>query len=250
MHSLYWLNISHNSPGLRKFYFRLWLTSSAKSHRDTIPNMRHLILHLSSFILILTACAPSPTPATPPPPSGTVLFQDDFDSPATGWDRFINDGGIVDYYEGAYRILVRLPGMNFWSTPEQNFRDVRVEADVLKVGGPDENRMGIMCRYQAGNYYFFIISDDGYYSVGKFINNQTTLLGQTEMQASEFIQPGLVNHLRADCIGDTLTFYVNYHEVASVTDADLDSGDVGVLAGSFLLAGVDVVYDHFVVMQP
>jgi hypothetical protein len=33
-------------------------------------------------------------------------------------------------------------------------------------------------------------------------------------------------------------------------DADLASGDVGVLAGSFLLAGVDVAFDHFVVTQP
>jgi hypothetical protein len=206
--------------------------------------------YLSSLILILSACAPAPTPATPPPPSGTVLFQDDFDSPATGWNRFANDGGIVDYYEGSFRILVRLPGMNFWSTPEQDFRDVRVETDVLKVGGPDENRMGLMCRYQHGNYYFFIISDDGYYGIGKFMDGQTTLLGKTDMQPSGTILPGLVNHLRADCIGDTLTFYVNFTEIASVQDADLASGDVGVLAGSFLLAGVDVVFDHFVVMQP
>jgi hypothetical protein len=110
--------------------------------------------------------------------------------------------------------------------------------------------MGILCRYQGGDHYFFVISDDGYYGIGKLLNGQTSLLGMTEMQPSEFILPGLVNHLRADCIGETLTFYVNYHEVASVTDADLPSGDVGVLAGSFLLAGVDVVYDHFVVMQP
>lgn len=223
-----------------------------KFHRDTIPAMRSsiLVVLLSSFLLLFSACAPAATPSTPPPPSGTVLFQDDFDSPDTNWDRFVNDGGIVDYYEGSYRILVRLPGMNFWATPEQNFGDVRVEVDLLKVGGPDENRMGVMCRYQAGNYYFFIISNDGYYGIGKFIDGQTTLLGESEMQPSEFVLPDLVNHLRADCIGDMLTLYLNFHEIASVQDADLPSGDIGVLAGSFLLAGVDVVFDHFVVMQP
>jgi hypothetical protein len=212
--------------------------------------MKSFILHLSAFILVLTACAPTPAPATPPPPSGTVLFEDEFDVNTTGWDRFANDGGIMDYFEGGYRILVLLPGMNYWSTPEREYRDVRIEADVLKLGGPDENRMGLMCRYQAGNYYFFIISNDGYFGIGKFINNQTTLLGQPEMQPSEFIQPNLINHLRADCTGNTLTFYVNDNQVASIEDADLASGDVGLLAGSFLLSGVDVSFDHFVAMQP
>ena len=95
----------------------------------------------------------------------------------------------MDYVEGGYRILVRLPGLNFWSTPEKDFRDVRLEADVLKLAGPDENRMGLMCRYQNGNYYFFIVSNDGFYAVGKFVDGQTTLLGQSEMQASASIQP-------------------------------------------------------------
>ncbi len=209
-----------------------------------------VVILLSSFFFLLSACAPSASPATPAPASGTVLFQDEFDTNTTGWDRLSNEGGIVDYFEGGFRILVQLPGMNYWSTPHKDFRDVRVEVDAIKLGGPDENRMGVMCRYQGGNYYFFVISDDGYYAVGKFINGQAQLLGQAEMQATSAIQPQLVNHLRADCVGQSLTFFVNDTQVATVQDADLASGDVGVLAGSFLLAGVDVSFDHFVVTQP
>ena len=78
----------------------------------------------------------------------------------------------------------------------------------------------------------------------------TLLLGQSEMQASEAIQTGTMNHLRADCIGNTLTFYINFTEVASATDTDLPTGDVGVLAGAFSEPGVDVLFDHFVVIQP
>jgi hypothetical protein len=70
------------------------------------------------------------------------------------------------------------------------------------------------------------------------------------MQASEFIQKDAVNHLRADCIGDTLTFYINYNQVASVQDTDFPNGDVGLLAGAFSQPGVDVLFDHFMVMQP
>ena len=51
-------------------------------------------------------------------------------------------------------------------------------------------------------------------------------------------------------IGDTLTFFVNFNEVASAQDIDFASGDVGLLAGSFSESGVDVSFDNFVVMQP
>jgi len=156
----------------------------------------------------------------------------------------------MDYFEGGYRILVLQPGLNFWSTPEKEYGDVRVEADVLKLAGPDENRMGLMCRYQNGDYYFFIISNDGYYGMGKFINGQTTLLGQSDMSPEMMIQPNMINHLRVDCVGDMLRFYVNFREIANVQDGDLKSGDVGVLAGTFSQPGVDVSFDNFVVMQP
>jgi len=59
-----------------------------------------------------------------------------------------------------------------------------------------------------------------------------------------------MNHLRADCIGNTLTLYVNFNEVASVQDSDFATGDVGVLAGAFAEAGVDVLFQNFVVIQP
>lgn len=210
--------------------------------------MKKIVPFVSIFIF-LASCAPSPTVA-PVQPSGTVLFQDEFESSASGWDRLANDGGIMDYDEGGYRMLIRQPQLNFWSTPGLNLRDVRIEADATKLNGPVENRAGLMCRYQNGNYYFFVVSNDGYYAIGKFIGGQTTLLGQTEMQSSEMIQADSVNHLRADCIGDSLVFFVNYQLVAGASDAELATGDVGVLAGSFAQPGVDVLFDHFVAMQP
>ena len=204
----------------------------------------------ASVFLFLAACTAAPLPTAVPANSGDILFQDEFENNSTGWDRVSNDSGIMDYDQGGYRILVGQPTMNFWSTPEKNFGDVRVEADVIRLNGPDENRVGLICRYQAGDYYFFIISNDGFYAIGKFIGGNTILLGQTEMLSSDFILTNSINHLRADCIGNTLTFFVNFNQIASAQDADFPSGDVGLLAGSFSETGVDVSFDHFVVMQP
>jgi hypothetical protein len=107
-----------------------------------------------------------------------------------------------------------------------------------------------MCRYQNGNYYFFVISSDGFYAIGKFTGGQAILIGQEAMVASGAVQAEGMNHLRADCIGNTLTFYVNDTQVASTQDADLTAGGVGVLAGSFAEPGVDVLFQNFVVLQP
>lgn len=202
-------------------------------------------------VLILAACLPV-TPSEPlvSGAPGAVLYSDDFSDNTSGWDRVLNDGGIMDYDSGGYRILVRGAKMNFWSTPPGNFGDVRIEADVTRLNGPLENRAGLICRYQNGNYYFFVISSDGYYAIGKFTSGQAILIGQEMMVASDVIHSDGVNHLRADCIGETLTFYVNEMQVASTQDTDLASGGVGVLAGSFEEPGVDVLFQNFVVLQP
>jgi len=228
--------------------FRLLSSLRHGSHRpDAFWGVQAFFFLL---FFLLSACVPTSTPVILSAKSGDLLYQEGFEDNTTGWARISNDHGIMDYDSGGYRILVRQPKLNIWSTSEKDFGDVRVEADVIRLNGPDENRMGLICRYQTGNYYFFIISNDGYYVIGKFIGGLTLLLGQSEMQASETIQTGTMNHLRADCIGNTLTFYINFTEVASATDTDLPTGDVGVLAGAFSQPGVDVLFDNFVVMQP
>lgn len=223
------------------------------STHDKITPMNRTAISLSILIVLSLACALQATPASPDQgmPSGSVLFQDDFARPTTGWDRLMTAEGVMDYDAGGYRILVNSLQTNFWSTPHRNYSDVRIEVDTGKLGGPDENRAGVICRFSGSDYYFFLITNDGFYGVGVYAGGQAVLLGQPEMQTSAKIKTGLaVNHLRADCSGNTLTFYVNGFQLARVQDSTLTSGDVGLLAGTFALPGVDVVFDNFVVLQP
>ena len=216
--------------------------------------MNRLLVYLSVLIVFSLACAT--TSATPAPQdlaisSGTELFQDDFASPITGWDRLMTSEGTMDYDGGGYRLLVNALNTNFWSTPHKNFADVRMEVDSGKLGGSDENRIGLICRFTGSDYYFFLITSDGFYGIGLYAGGQAVLIGQNELQASSNIKTGMaVNHLRADCAGNTLTFYVNGFQVASVQNSALTSGDVGLLAGTFTEPGVDVIFDNFVVLKP
>lgn len=216
--------------------------------------MNRLFSFLSFLIVLSLACAVTPLSSASPDqslPPGSVLFQDDFSLPNSGFDHFMTAEGIMDYDKGGYRILVNALQTNFWATPRKNFPDVRMEVDTGKLGGPDENRIGLLCRYSDNNYYFFLITSDGYYGVGIYYSGKAILLGQNEMWRNENIKKGLaVNHLRADCAGNMLAFYVNGFQVASVQNDTLKSGDVGLVVGTFAQPGADVVFDNFVVLKP
>ena len=216
--------------------------------------MRSIILFTLVLALASLACQysfPFATTPTPEPQAGETLFYDDFTNTSTGWDRFTSAEGTMDYDGSGYRFLINALQANFWSTPGKSYKDVRMEVDVAKLSGPDENRIGLLCRFVQNNYYFFMVSSDGYYTIGKYIGGNAIQLGQSEMQYNESIHQGLaVNHLRADCKGDTLIFFVNGTPVAKAQDSDLTEGDIGLLAGTFEQPGVDVIFDNFVVLQP
>ena len=185
---------------------------------------------------------------------GEAIFRDDFSQPFNGWLRGteLPNDGISDYVDGSFRIFVNEPNFDYWSVPALEFMNTRIEVDAVKQAGPDINRFGLICRYlDESNYYFFIISSDGYYGVGKVKDDQLSLIGMDEMLPSIAIQAASgLNHLRADCIDSQLTFFVNGQLVAQVFDSDFPNGDVGILAGTFNEPGVDILFDNFVVVKP
>ncbi len=218
---------------------------------DKILRMKTGLLLASMSILVFGCSLPAVAFPSTPPPSGTVLFKDDFSSPVSGWDHTKYDEGIMDYDRGGYRMLVTAPELNLWATPHKDYTDTRTEVDTGKMGGPDENRIGLICRSDGKDYYFFIISSDGYYGLGLFKDGQARLLGQDQMQASDAIHKGLaVNHLRVDCKGSDFTFFANGLQLGQAHDATLTHGDVGLLAGTFKEAGADIIFDNFVVFTP
>jgi hypothetical protein len=183
---------------------------------------------------------------------GDTLFKDDFSSPSSGWSRTVSRNGAMDYDAGTYRMLILKTNYDLWSVSGQAFKDVRVEAGATRVKGPVENRFGLICRFRdSRNFYFFIISSDGYFAIGKVRDGVRTLLGQTMMAPNPAIAlGGSPNRLRFDCVGPALTAYVNDLIVAATGDSDFPAGDVGLLAGTFTQSGVDVAFDHFVVIKP
>ena len=201
-------------------------------------------------VLVLTAIACQST-STESPPEG-ILFRDDFEDTSSGWDQVNVDEGITDYEDGHYRMFVNTANTDAWANPGLDFQDVIVEVEATKVGGPDDNDLGVLCRYQdVNNFYFFIISSDGFYALGRVINGEQELLGMESMLTSDVIRQGnATNTIVGECVGETLTLKVNGEELAIASDSEFIRGDVGLIAGTFSTAGTDIHFDNFVVREP
>jgi hypothetical protein len=181
-----------------------------------------------------------------------ILFIDDFSDESSGWDRINEDEGVTDYSDGVYRIAVNTDNTDIWANPGLSFTDTVIEVDAKKVGGPDDNDFGIICRYQdLSNFYFFIISSDGFYGIAKVIDGEQILIGLENMEYSDTINQGnSSNKLRADCVGKNLVLHINGQKLLEVNDSQYSTGDVGLIAGTFNVAGTDIHFDNFIVRKP
>jgi hypothetical protein len=186
------------------------------------------------------------------PASGSVLFQDDFSDPNSGWLQGQDEFGLAEYTERGFRIYVANESSAKISIPRLHYSNVRLEVEARKIGGMDDNDFGLICRYKdPDNFYFFIISSDGYYGIGKYVHNNMSLIEMDMMQTSDLINQGEANNqIRADCVGDLLTIYINGQKAAEVRDSSLKEGDVGMIAGTFASPGTDILFEQFKVMRP
>ena len=214
--------------------------------------MKHFPLCLLAFLVILLSACQSSLISNLAAQPGEKLFLDDFSDASGNWPQISDPNGSLGIANGAYHIQVLSAHFEVLATPGHAFRDVQVEADATRLAGPVQNLFGLVCRSSnPENFYFFAISSDGYYALGKIKNGKASMLGQEMMVSNTAITQGDgPNHLRFDCIGGTLTGYVNGQVIASSNDNDFSSGEVGLVAGALDTPGVDVAFDNFAVYKP
>ncbi|HNB51211.1 MAG TPA: hypothetical protein PK530_04685 [Anaerolineales bacterium] len=192
---------------------------------------------------------------TSPTADPNILFTDDFSSNSSGWDTVRDTTGMTDYDQGGYRIQVLETNTDYWANPNNLsvLTDVSVSVEVKKLAGPDDNDFAILCRYvDQDNFYAFLGSSDGFYGITKVVAGEQQLIGQDSLMSTDAITQGegVMNTLRADCVGSTLTLYINGTQIASVQDTTFASGIVGLMAGTYDTAGTDILFDNFVVRKP
>jgi len=106
---------------------------------------------------------------------------------------------------------------------------------------------GVVCRYQdQDNYYFFEISYDGHYRIGKFWNGVFSLIGMGAAKTSSAINIGDYNDISATCVENELSLTINSTFIETVYDNTFTSGDTGLCASASNVPGIIAAFGYFI----
>ena len=218
-----------------------------------MPSLRRAVL-----LTLACALAGCSTPRTPAYGDPSLLFKDDFSQNTSGWDAHTGSEATTNYEDGHYLIAVEQPGIDVWAQAGLDLSDLTLEVDAAYAAGPVNNEFGVMCRYaregDKSQFYFFLISSDGYYAMGKVVKNKRTILHPTngDFEASSAVRtdPTAANRLSATCRGSRMSFSVNGTPLGEFDDAELARGDIGLIAGTFDETGVKIHFDNLIVRKP
>lgn len=214
-----------------------------------------VVASLLCLLVLLTACGLAGSePETCDAPG--YLFADSFEEGRDcGWITYNRGGADVSIEEGALIIQTSQPGQIWWTNPGLSYDDVVITVDTEQLEGPDDNAYGVVCRYQnEENFYVFLISGDGYYSIGKYQAGAEEVLYLTE--GGQFVQSDVINQgearntLEISCVGPELSLAVNGLPLVTVTDPTFVTGDIGLAASTLQPGTLRIAFDDVRVAQP
>lgn len=138
-------------------------------------------------------------------------------------------------------------------------KDIEVDDVHVSVSGSstditdDDATWGVLCRWvfdakgASKDYYSFTVAPNGYAAIG----TSDDILWQAR-EPIEQLSSGrdVANEVRAECIGDRLSLYVNDEHVKTVTDDTIARGDVGLVLENYAKKGTFTArFDDFVAAQ-
>ena len=193
---------------------------------------------------------PTEAPVTDIPPvvpvtSNVNVFGDDFSDKSGDWPN--DDYG---FYENNFYYLRTFDDQHYTtSSPDIDFfafgSDVDLHVDFTY--SPDVF-VGLYCRMQEnGEFYQFQVEGKDFYSIWYNDGNDWNELTSGRLN----IGNDDPYSMSGECIGEELTLYVNYEQIATVTDSRItDPGEFGLYSETSIASGATSQFDNFVAFSP
>lgn len=172
---------------------------------------------------------------------GESGYEETFDN-AREWELEDDQGVRGSVVDDTLHLTIDLPESLYYTTMgRRNMEDGVFEVDVTPVAGSAESAYGLVFRAtpNATDFYYFLISVDGFYSIGGCQNGcldgDLIRIADNMWTQSELIQTGLnaTHTLRVDAVGEQLTYYINGQQLGQFSNATLPKGDIGILLQTF-----------------
>ena len=199
--------------------------------------------------------SPADHEASAPQPS-RVILDERFVNSRRSWPNNLRSTAWLE--NGGYHLFARQPGqfVAVGAPATGRLGDVVVTATFRKVGGPPGGGYGVIVRdagpsrrdgiSQTGRYYVLEVGDKG--EVGIWRREHDHWVDLVPWTRANVVRPGsATNELKVSAVGPLLTLTVNGTEVASVSDAALSEGTVGVFVGG---DHNEVLLERYTVLAP
>jgi hypothetical protein len=213
-----------------------------------------------------TATAPDPEPSStatlaptptlePSPTPRSILRQDDFSDVNSGWERYRQFDGILDYVveEETYQMKVFAEDSLWYVWIEEDQSNVKFSVETWLVEGPEDTLYGLMCRFDDDhwNSVVFLINTQGQAGVGLLVNNFQPLPGG-ELTHFKAIHTGLnaKNTIEAGCVGESLTMIVNGERLFDIAPPDFTGEDIGLAVRTPAGSSAEVRFDNLILYAP
>lgn len=206
-----------------------------------------------------TALPPTATPttlpptATPTPGPGSVIYAASFEQLA-GWSEFsIPESSRFTFEAQNDRLHAEVDAVGLTAylvyDTDLGQANVRIDAEVETIAGPNRNNISLVCRYTEAGWYEFSMYSGGLWEIWKYADNGGYISIASGGSTAINMQKA-TNHLTAVCEETKLTFYINDVEVGTAVDRQFTEGQVGVSVSTFDISGVVVEFDDFTVTLP
>lgn len=187
--------------------------------------------------------------------SGSILFEDTFDSDAKGWatgefddDYSFNTATIEN---GAYTINVQDKDQSFVEKllPSREFDDFVLTVEATPADTGENYAYGVSFRESDDNlFYAFEIGNDGQFAILLFDQEWKRL---KDWSSSKAIKAGETNKITIEADGGHLTFYVNDEKLTTLENDVSLSGQIGLIVAIFDKGTeATVSFDNLVIRKP
>ena len=182
------------------------------------------------------------------PETWPIVYQDDFEDPASGWLTGETEYASRAYVDGAYEIQVKDDWRIAWGRIPggREYLDFTAEVAFRFVAG--EGGAGFLFRYQdSDNFYCFTVSTRGEYRLlRQRYDWWESLIDWTPFTG---LDPTGWNRLRIVAQGDRFSFFLNGELLAEFRDDAFRAGQLAPCAHTFEEPGLVVWFDDLVVRE-
>lgn len=180
-----------------------------------------------------------------------LLFVETWDDGNGEWYELDEDEYVIEADDDGYRIQEEA-GALVWGTNSTDHDDVVIYVEVERDSDGEASGFGIMCRVDPDNVengYSFLITSDGFYSIGIWEDNEfDSLLDEVFVRSSDLEEEDSYT-MTVVCVDEYLALYVDGELIGEVEDDTYDEGYTGVAAISFDDDGVDVLFDNMIIWE-